>query len=410
MSRWKLRSARSKVVACGWDYVYPCLRRADSVERIVSNDELLFPLMVRVGWDFFPSPWNGGTLLGRSVDNPESSFVGVAAPGVSLCGESGFDTAHWRRAEWSTAARFFEHAEPECFEVVDLASLRADLPDDFGEWTARATAAQIDRLRSFDLHRPAHLQAADLADLLQLEMEEAFPGELERLRGLSDVRERRRGATLAAWRDYLFERLPDLRMSQMQAFDLAGQVLGFAALYGLYRFVRPGWAPKGAHVGIFDLPAMSIAELSLFLYGLGHVLVPLAFLVWLYFRRHDSFAIIRDTLIVAGVLTVAAYLAYSPKAVYAVDSTSEVPTSALATMPALHLVIALVLGFFGLKLSKSLKACFFWLAYPAFVTLVLVVSQSRYPLLTIVFATATAAVAWLLSDRVVPRLRPLVGR
>ncbi len=373
------------------------------MEGIDLHRDAVSPLMGWASWDFYPSPWNGGTLIAHCADDPDAPFLGLAAPGVSLCGESGFETARWRRAEWSTVREFLEHGEPRRFETVELECVRTDLPDDFDEWAARATATHIDRLRSFDLHSSRESEAAHLADLLHVEMEDAYPGVLERL--WTEYRVPQLGETevRASLTHRSLERL-SLRISPIQALDLAGQAIGFAVLYGLYRLVREPWAPRGEQVGLEGVLQMPVGEFALWLYGMAHVALPAAFLGWVYFRRHDSFAMARNAMVLAIVLTVSAYVLYSPGAVYAVGFAESVPDNALPTMPALHLAVALGLAYFGIRLTRSWTAKALWATYPLVVALVVLISGSRYPLPTIVFAATMMAASLYLADRLVPRL------
>jgi hypothetical protein len=379
------------------------------MEGIDFEREDAMPPLPWASWDFYPSPWNGGILIAHCTDKPTAPFVGVAAPGVSLCGESGFETARWRRGEWPTVGDFLSHGEPRRLETVELSCIRADLPDDFDEWAARATVAHIDRLRSFVLHRPEESEAADLADALHVEMEDAYPGAMERLSmdfcGIPVLGEVEKGASL---RMQLLERFPVLRIPTVKALDLTGQAVGFLILYGLYRLVRElvsePWAPEGKQIGLRTAFQVPVGEFALWLYGLGHVLLPVAFLGWVYFRRQASFAFARNAMVLAAVLSVAAYLLYSPGAVYAVGFAESVPANALPTMPALHLAVAFGLGYFGVRLSRSVAARAFWVAYAMVATWVVVISGSRYPVPTIAFAAMVATISLVLADRLVSRL------
>jgi hypothetical protein len=362
------------------------------------------PMLAWSSWDFYPSPWNGGTLIAHCADNPRAPFTGFAAPGASLCGESGFDTARWRRAEWPSMENFLCHEHPLRMETVDLDSVRADVPDDFAPWVARSTAAHIERLRSFALHRPEEPEADVLADLLHLEMEEAFPGTLESLYADYTLPVTPMEQPRVQLRALLLERFPYLSMSRRKALDLLGQAVGFVLLYLAYRMVREPWAPEGTHVDVLRLYEVSIGEFTLWLYGLGHVLLPVLFLTWAYFRRPQSFPLVRNTMVLTIILPVAAYLAYAPGKVYANEIAASVPTNALPTMPALHLAMAISLAFFGIRLCRRNISALAWAAYPVLVALVLIISGSRYPIPTIAFATMTLVVAYFLAERMVPRL------
>jgi PAP2 superfamily len=371
-------------------------------------EEVLVPDMTWASWDFQPSLWSAGTLLVNGVDDVRAPFVGYAAPGVSLCGESGFETARWRRASWPSSEAFLLRHEPESLLTLELDCVCAEIPDDFADWATDATAAQVERLRAISAHSREPSPAADLADLLHAEMEMTFPGALERMN--EEFAERlytvssERPSRFHAWLTSLAR-----SFDRRQAFGVGMEAAGLLLAYSLYHLVREPEAPKGMQVGLTEALRLPAEDFFVWLYGLGHVLLPIAFLAWVYFRRPSAFAFVRNTLAVTASVVVVAYLLYSPKPVYAKGPAQSVPSDALATMPALHLGVALALACFGVVLSRSILARACWVLYPVLVAVVLTTSGSRYPGLTIGIAIATLALSLLLVRHVAPRLRLTFG-
>ena len=217
-------------------------------------------------WALHPSPWAGGCLIVNCEDDPDTPVVAFAPPGVSLYGESGFETARWRRADWSTTAEFIDHLEPSRMITLELVSVYAEVPPDFSDWLARATAAHIERLRSFLADRPGQGEAAELADLLSEEMDQAFPGAFDSYCSESESFSREEPVAASQFSAGP-ERMSLRGMTRPQAWDLFGQVAAFGLLYVLYRLVREPSAPQGAKVGWNELLSLPVGEFALWLYG-----------------------------------------------------------------------------------------------------------------------------------------------
>lgn len=372
-------------------------------DRTDQIGEVLVPDLTWASWDFLPSPWSAGTLLINSIDDSRTPFVGYAAPGVSLCGETGLETASWRCGGWTNSEAFLLRRDPDWVRTIELDTVRAEIPDDFGDWALDATAAHVERLRALAGRRPPACAASDLADRLHAEMEMTVPGALERMN--NEFGEEllaltsRRPLRAKSWASSLARSL-DWR----QAIDVGFQAAVLLAIYLLYRLLREPGAPEGMQVDFAEALQLPVGSFLAWVYGLGHVVLPIAFLAWVYFRRHESFALLRNTLVVAGGLVVAAYLLYSPGRVYAEGPAQSVPSNALATMPALHLVVALALAWFGVALSRSLLARACWVIYPLLVATVLVAGGSRYPEFTIGFAVMVLALSLIVVRYVAPRL------
>lgn len=374
------------------------------MEQDAVDNSLLVTEFDWVSWDFYPSQWSPGTLLINWHDLQYDEFVAIAAPGVSLCGEAGLETACWRRARWESANSFFARVEPLSFEVLDLQAICVEIPPDFADWAADATAAHIERLRAFFADRPFDLDAAERADLLEHELEASNPGVRERIRSKTEIAwgvssrvrppSRLRGILVA----------PISRLTAAQFLDALGQLILLGLVYGFYRFVRESWAPKGVHVEISNVLMLPLGQFFFWLYGFAHLLLPIAFLGWLYVRRRRSFVFARNTLLLTALLSIAGYLALAPDPVYGVHATDSIPTSALATMPALHLTVALALAYLGVVLTRGLVATIAWSAYPIPVVLVLLQSDVRYPGATAAFSLAVVAMSIFISRDLLPRI------
>jgi hypothetical protein len=375
------------------------------MDRKPPDDALMFPEMAWASWDFYPSQWSAGTLLVNSLDDRHAAFVAIAAPGVSLVGERGFEVSHWRRAEWADAEAYFDRAAPLDLARSDLGSILAEVPPDFVDWTADATAAHVERLWAFQADRPEEVEAVQIARSLERELDIIFPGMAERLRREPEA-EIGQGPRVAITPSTASRtrRFPaGLTLSQIA--DPLVQLLFVGLVYGFYRLVREPWAPRGAQVDLAQAVVLPIGQFVLWLYGYGHVLLPVVFLAWIYIRRPRLFTFARNTLVLASLLSIAGYLIYAPQPVYGVKATSSIPSGALATMPALHLAVALALACLGVSTARGRIAKIAWGAYPLLVVLVLVLSDLRYPELTLAFAIAVVLASLLISRHILPRLR-----
>jgi hypothetical protein len=369
------------------------------VERATANHRLLVADFDWAGWDFYPSQWNAGTLLINWEDHQLAGLVAIAAPGVSLCGEAGLKTAYWRKAVWKDANAFFGRAEPIGFARLDLESISAEIPPDFAGWAADATIAHIERLRAFLTDRPDELGTAEVADCLEWELETSLPGARERLQSEAET----------AWGESTFarrrSRLTFLRrLTVTQTLDALEQLTLLGLVYGFYRVVRESWAPEGVHVELSNVLMLPLGQFFLWLYGFAHLLLPIAFLGWLYLGRRRSFVFARNTLLLTALMSIAGYLTHAPQPIYGIHSTDSIPASALATMPALHLTVALSLAYLGFALTRGVVTRIAWAAYPLFVVLVLLQSDVRYPGATVAFSLAVVTVAVLVSRYLLPHV------
>ncbi len=367
-------------------------------ERVTAENRLLVADFDWAGWDFYPSQWSSGALLINWRDHRLAKFAAVAAPGVSLCGEVGLETACWRQAIWEDANAFFGRVEPSSFGSLSLESVCAEVPPDFAHWVVDATATQIERLRAFSADRPDDLEVIEVADRLECELEASLPGARERIRSEAET----------AWGEPTParpSRLAFLRgLTVAQVLDAVGQLVLLALVYGFYRLVRTSWAPEGVHVELDDVLMLPLGQFFLWLYGFAHLGLPIAFLAWLYARRSRSFVFARNTLLLTALISIAGYLAHAPQPIYGIHSTDSVPAGALATMPALHLTVALALAYLGFGLTRKTIARVAWAAYPLFVLLVLLQSDIRYPLATVGFSMAVIITSVLLSRYLLPRV------
>jgi hypothetical protein len=371
------------------------------------GDDVLAPGLGWASWDFQPSSWSAGALLVNCADDARAPLLAYAPPGVSLWGESGFATARWRSAWWPTTAAFLRRGEPERTQTLEFDRIFAEIPEDFSGWATAATAAHVERLRALAARPGSCAQAAELAGLLHAELEMGCPGALERAaeESLAEFHALGAGRPWGRRRGRPHFRRPTRR----QVLDVGLQAGALLLAYLLYLLVREPWAPRGTQVGLREALALPLGGFTVWLYGLGHVLLPIGFLAWVYFRRPASFAGVRNVMGLAVALAFGAYLVYSPRPVYAAGPAQSVPSAALATMPGLHLAVALALALFGVGLSRSPVARILWLAYPPLVAWVLISTGSRYPEFTIGLAVAILALSFLLARLLAPRLPSALG-
>jgi PAP2 superfamily len=351
-----------------------------------AGDASTFGDLTPPSWSFHPSPWSAGSLLVNCIDDDRAPVTAFAPPGVTLCGEGGVNAGQWRVAWWVSQEEFLLRAEPQAFRTLELSQLLDDTPRDFEGWAAEMTACHIERLRALEMPTTDYWPMANLADALQGEMEVAFPGEIERLD--EDVLEE---VSLAATR---CERLTDpsagiwSRIDKNALADLALQTSAVTIAALIYQWLRGPWALEGEHIGALEALHLPLGDFLAWTYGYCHVVLPLGFLAWVYLRRRPSFPLVRNSLAITAAVAVSAYLLYPPRGLYRLGASQDAPREALASLPGLHIGIALCLGIFGFRLSSSRAARCAWLLYPAFVGTVLLITGLRQPLVTFGLGTA----------------------
>ena len=232
--------------------------------------------------------------------------------------------------------------------------------------------------------------------------------------------------------------------------DVFVQVALMQATYMAYRLVR-GWIddPQGAAIafqngrdiigieqslGIFVEPRIQellgptglVGDAASWVYLNAQVTVTLAALTYLYLRHNRSFYFVRNMFVVAWAIALLGYAVYptAPPRFFpewgfvdsvadftGVDPSSSEGANALfnpyAAVPSMHVAFALMIAVPLAKLAKRRPVRWFWTAYPAVVTFVIVMTANHFVVDAVLGAAtaacAAAAAVWL------ARARPVWG-
>jgi membrane-associated phospholipid phosphatase len=156
----------------------------------------------------------------------------------------------------------------------------------------------------------------------------------------------------------------------------------------------------------------------------AHYFVTLVALLFIYFRRNDSFYFVRNMFMIAMAIALVGYALYptAPPRLMPewgfTDSISQFlgvphldsgPESAFlnlyAAVPSMHVCFAVMIGGPMVRLVKHWPARIAWCLYPLWITFVVIATGNHY--LTDVFLGATTAcVSALLASRLLARARP----
>lgn len=143
-------------------------------------------------------------------------------------------------------------------------------------------------------------------------------------------------------------------------------------------------------------------------YFISQFTVSTIFLLWVYSRRHEHFARVRNTLLAANYVAVIVLLVYPlapPRAIpgagfidtldaNAVNLHSSVITALNnpnSAMPSLHASYAIVLGATGALLTRNIVVRIFWALYPLVVFYSVIATGNHYVLDIVGGALALAA-------------------
>lgn len=348
----------------------------------------------RVSWDLRPARWSTGLVIVDLPSEADGEVVCFAPPGAALYSEDGLAVAAWRRGVWSTETDFVAGRRPVEVDPLRLSEVTELIPSDFATWMERATAAHVEKLRAFAKRRPLDEELTAAATGLGEELESVAPGALERCHAELNVytarteilerQARTREGDAATPTPFEFKsRLPRFLI----------QALLFASLYALYRWVRPDGPAGGLDTQLNHLSLSATLDVLMWIYGSAHVAVAFTFLIWVFFRRNGAFDFVRNAVIAAAALSVVPYLFFATGGVYGNAPSHDVPASAIPTMPALHLSIALLVGVWGFLLVHSKAARAAWLSYPVLALAAVVASEPSDLLLSIVGGLLAAVAA-----------------
>ena len=159
----------------------------------------------------------------------------------------------------------------------------------------------------------------------------------------------------------------------------------------------------------------------------GHFLVTVGAMVFIYFRRNDSFYFVRNMLLISMAIALFGYWLYptAPPRLMPewgfTDSVSQfvgdgtlghwdhTPAGAFANpyaaVPSMHMCFAAIIGLTMARLALRRVVKFVWLAYPALVTLVVVATANHF-LVDVFLGVLTAGIAASLAHRLLARARP----
>lgn len=160
----------------------------------------------------------------------------------------------------------------------------------------------------------------------------------------------------------------------------------------------------------------------------GHFIVTLAAMLFIYFRRNDSFYFVRNVLMISMALALVGYGLYptAPPRLMPewgfTDSISQFLThngswstntpagafvNAYAAVPSMHVCFSSIIGLTMIRLSSHRLAKIAWGLYPALVTFVVVATANHF-LVDVFLGALTAAISFALAHRLLARARPEV--
>ena len=198
------------------------------------------------------------------------------------------------------------------------------------------------------------------------------------------------------------------RMEPAAAVANARSILGFERALGI------DWEASVQHA-VLAGPAFlrSVADLT---YFSCQFVVSSVFLLWVYARHTQRYALVRDALVAANVVALILAIAVPvapPRMVPGIGLVDTLDTNAVnmhsglvdalnnpyAAMPSLHASYAVVIGVAGVALTRRWWARAAWAAYPALVLYSIVATANHFILDAIVgvvalLATPLAARAW----------------
>ncbi|TML37720.1 MAG: phosphatase PAP2 family protein [Actinobacteria bacterium] len=127
----------------------------------------------------------------------------------------------------------------------------------------------------------------------------------------------------------------------------------------------------------------------------SHFLVTTTFLIWLYLARNRAFYFVRNMFMVAMALALVGYLVFpaAPPRLLPEWGFTDTVTNAVgqsqantakllfnpyAAMPSMHVAFALMIAIPAIKVTATRALRYVWAFYPAFVTLVVMVTANHF--------------------------------
>jgi len=166
-----------------------------------------------------------------------------------------------------------------------------------------------------------------------------------------------------------------------------------------------------------------IIDIANFIYLNSQFTVALAFLVWLYLYRNDSYYFFRNMLFVSMALALVGYIGFptAPPRMYpeygfidTINAQSSVNHDSglaklfinpFAAVPSMHCAVALMIGGTGYVVCRNKFAKAFWAAWPLIIAWVTVITANHY-WLDAVLGWMVAGIAFLIAARIVAQIKP----
>jgi membrane-associated phospholipid phosphatase len=179
---------------------------------------------------------------------------------------------------------------------------------------------------------------------------------------------------------------------------------------------EPGWQA-------FFIPAQWLIDFANQIYMNSQFAVVLAFFLWVYFFRNESYYFIRNMFMVSMGLALVGYTLYptAPPRMFpeqgfvdTINSFSDVNhDSALvkvfinpyAAVPSMHCAFSLMIGISGVRLSRHTYTKAFWALWPLLVSWVVIVTGNHY-WVDVALGWMVALVSALVAQRLLARARP----
>lgn len=176
-------------------------------------------------------------------------------------------------------------------------------------------------------------------------------------------------------------------------------------------------------VQAFFLPARWLIDVANQIYLNSQFSITIAFLIWLYLFRNESYYFVRNMFVVSMGLALIGYTLYptAPPRMFPehgfVDTITDFSNvnhdSALAkifinpyaAVPSMHCAFALMIGATGVRVSRRWFTRAFWAAWPLLVTWVVIVTGNHY-WADAVLGWMVAGTAALVAHRLLARARP----
>jgi membrane-associated phospholipid phosphatase len=177
------------------------------------------------------------------------------------------------------------------------------------------------------------------------------------------------------------------------------------------------------HLQAIFLPAQWLVDFANQVYLNSQFSIALAFLVWLYLRRNESYYFVRNMFVVSMGLALVGYTLYptAPPRMFPhygfvdtiVDfsnvnhdsSIAKIFINPYAAVPSMHCAFALMIGGTGAMVSRHRLSKAFWAVWPLLVAWVVIVTANHY-WVDVALGWTVALSSALVAHRLLARARP----